>query len=110
MFTDLSLKLAVGVGTLVGAIAVDDRLATAWDFFDEASGRVVLYAAAITASVTLWRKVIKPVRQMIGSWADAYEAVMHNTSRLENIEGDVREIKVRVGRLESSTAPGEAGA
>lgn len=56
---DLLLLAAILAGTLIGA-----QIATsAWDTLDTAAGHVTIYAAAVVAGLTLWRRLVQPVRK-----------------------------------------------
>ena len=56
---DLMLLAAILAGTVIGA-----KLATsAWDALDTAAGHVTIYAAAVVAGITLWRRGVQPVRR-----------------------------------------------
>lgn len=58
---DLLLLAAILAGTLIGA-----QLATsAWDTLDTAAGHLTIYAAAVVAGITLWRRLVQPVRRAL---------------------------------------------
>lgn len=72
---DLMLLAAILAGTVIGA-----KLATsAWDAIDTAAGHLTIYAAAVVAAITLWRRGVQPVRRGL-------EILFGLDSRVERIE------------------------
>lgn len=56
---DLMLLAAILVGTLIGAQFAVSVL----DAFDTVAAHLTIYAAAVVAAVTLWRRLVQPIRR-----------------------------------------------
>lgn len=73
---DLLLLAAILAGTLIGA----QLATTAWTWLDGAAGHFAAYGAAIVAGVTLWRRLIQPIRNAI----EVILKLDHRVGRIEH--------------------------
>jgi membrane protein implicated in regulation of membrane protease activity len=78
---DLLLLASILVGTLIGA-----RFAVSvMDVFDTVAAHITIYAAAVVAAITLWRRLVQPIRR-------GMEILFGLDHRVERIEQ--RQVKI----------------
>lgn len=78
---DLLLLASILIGTLIGAQFAVSVL----DAFDTIAAHVTIYAAAVVAAITLWRRLVQPIRR-------GMEILFGLDHRVERIEH--RQVKI----------------
>lgn len=79
---DLMLLAAILVGTLIGAQFAVSVL----DAFDTVAAHLTIYAAAVVAAVTLWRRLVQPIHrgmEILFGLDHRLERVEHRQIRIE---------------------------
>ena len=80
---DLLLLASILVGTLIGA-----RFAvTVMDAFDTVAAHITIYAAAVVAAITLWRRLVQPIRRGM----EILFGLDHRVERIENRQVRIEE-------------------
>lgn len=78
---DLLLLASILIGTLIGARFAVSVL----DVFDTVAAHVTIYAAAVVAAVTLWRRLVQPIRRAM----EILFGLDHRVARIEH-----RQVKI----------------
>lgn len=73
---DLLLLLSILCGTMIGATFAT----TAWDALDTAAGHLTIYAAAVVAAITIWRRLVQPMRRGL----EVLFGLDHRVKRIEH--------------------------